>query len=359
MIALVVMTSGILTPSSAMAASITTATDTMSRLKASTASNHSIMFVTPTGVAAGQNITLTFTGFSGITGILYSDTDFGVSASGSCSGFSEKTLAGTASGTTWGVASAGSVVTITSGTDTVAAGRCVRIMIGTNAVSQTTGVNQISNSTAGTATIAIAGTFTDTGTISVSIIDDDSVTVTASVNQTMMFDIDTATAAATETSAPYTVPLGVLSAASVTNSNGTTINMITLEGDTNSSGGMNVSVRNANGTNGLVSTSTPADKIPNATATMSAGTANYGLCVASAGIVGYSRGTSYNTTCAVNSQTNGVVALSSTTPTDILTSAAPISGGHAEVVVNATISGSTPAHTDYQDVLTFIATASY
>jgi hypothetical protein len=207
-------------------------------------------------------------------------------------------------------------------------------------------------------TIAIAGAFGDSGTITVDIVDDDQVSITASVNQTIFFDLDTGIASSTENGTPYTVPLGTLSAATVTHSDASTMNMIIAEGGTNASGGMNVSVRNVNGANGLASTAVPADKIPSATATMAAGTANYGLCVASAGILEFARSSTYNTTCALASGTNGVVGLT-TTATDILTSSAPVAAGHAEIVVNAAISGATPAHTDYNDTLTFIAAASF
>jgi hypothetical protein len=206
-------------------------------------------------------------------------------------------------------------------------------------------------------TISIAGVFGDTGIITVDIIDDDQVSVTATVNQTLSFDLDTGLTAG-ETGTPYSVPLGTLSSGTVTRSNGTTINQIFADGGTNASGGMNVTVKNLNGANGLASSTTPADKIPSATATMAAGTANYGLCVDSGTITGFSRSSTYNTTCTLGGATNAVVGLT-TTVTDLLTSTAPVASGHAQIVVNAAINTATPAHTDYTDTLTFIATASF
>ena len=173
----------------------------------------------------------------------------------------------------------------------------------------------------------------------------------------MTFDLDAGLTVG-ETPSPYAVPLGVLSSASVTHSDNSTINSIFADGGTNASGGMNVSVRNANGGNGLVSTGTPADMITSVTGTMAAGTARYGLCVDSATITAFARSATYNTTCTLASATNAVIGLT-TTATDILTSTAPISSAHAVVVVNATVAGATPAHADYTDTLTFIATASY
>jgi hypothetical protein len=37
----------------------------------------------------------------------------------------------------------------------------------------------------------------------------------------------------------------------------------------------------------------------------------------------------------------------------------PLSNGHAEIVVNAAISTTTPAHANYADTVTFIATSSF
>ncbi len=365
MIALIVMTSGILNPYIATAASISSAKATFGRLKESTASDSVIVqFVSPTGIQTGgaDTITLTFSPDFTVAAAAAINFDIGLGNSGTCSSasYTDETVALTPSGTQWGVGITGNVITLSPDTDvTLTAGYCMRIRMGTAAI--TGGTGSASTITNGPLddddSISIAGAFGDTGTIMVDIIDDDQVTVTASVNQTLFFDLDTATANG-ESGTPYTVPLGTLSAASVAHSDGSTINMITAEGGTNASGGMNVTVKNANGANGLVSTSTPADKIPSATATMAAGTANYGLCVASAGLVEFARATAYNTTCALASGTNAVVGLTSTVA-DILTSTAPVSSGHAEIVVNAAISGSTPAHTDYVDTLTFVATASF
>lgn len=357
----IVMTTGVLNPLFVTAASISTSSDVMSRSKQSTLSNHEIKFVTPTGLAAAQTITLTFSSdFTGVSSVTSSDVDFATGSTGVCSSatFTEQTLAASASGSTWGVGASGQVVTITSGTGTVTASRCVRIRIGDNATNGATGTNRITNGALDDDdTITIGGTFGDTGTITVDIIDDDQVTVSARVNQTMSFDLDAALTDS-ETSTPYTVDLGVLSSGSVSVSNGTSINTIYVEGSTNASGGMNVTVRNTNGANGLVSTSTASDKIPSTTGTMASGTSNYGLCVASANLTGYSRSSTYNTTCALSSSSNSIVGLS-TTATDLVSSTVPVSNAHAEVVVNAAISGTQAAHDDYTDTLTFIATASY
>ncbi len=181
-------------PLKAQAAQVTSLSDIMSRLKASTASNHEIKFVTPTGVTAGQTIILTFSaGFTNVTNIVHTDIDFAEGDSSNCSTatFTEKTLAASPSGATWGAdGDSSTTVTLTSGTGTVTAGRCVRIKIGTNATSQTTGSNQISNGAIGSSdTVAISGTFGDSGTLAVDIISDDQVVVTATVDPTITFTI--------------------------------------------------------------------------------------------------------------------------------------------------------------------------
>lgn len=177
-----------------LAASITSFSDTVSSMKASTASNHEIKFVTPSGVDAGEAIILTFSaGFTGVTNIVHTDIDFAEGSSNNCSTatFSEKTLAAAASGTTWGAdGDSATTVTLTSDTGTVTADRCVRIKIGTNAVSQATGANQISNGAIGSSdTLTISGTFGDSGVLALEIIADDQVTVSAIVSPTLTFTI--------------------------------------------------------------------------------------------------------------------------------------------------------------------------
>ncbi len=166
----------------ASAAAVTSLKDTLSRLQASTAANHTIQFTTPTGVAAGQTITLTFgSGFT-MNAIDFADVD--VADDGV-----DLTLAATPSGATWGAALSGQVVTITSGTGTIAASSVIVVEIGTHATAGTTGDTQITNPTASSTTVAIAGTFGDSGTLAINIIADDTVDITATVDPTITFSI--------------------------------------------------------------------------------------------------------------------------------------------------------------------------
>jgi hypothetical protein len=181
----------------------------------------------------------------------------------------------------------------------------------------------------------------------------------ASTPQSITFDIDTAPDFSNdESGTPYTVALGTLSSSSVKHSDSSTVRMIVLEGE--SSHGIVVTVNNTNGTNGLVSASVPADNINSAAGTMAAGTENYGLCVATSGLTGFSRSSPYDSgSCALASGTNAVKALSSTPASIVDSGGLALTGGHAEVVVNGAISTVIPAHTDYADTLTFIATSTY
>ena len=365
LVALVLMTSGIFNPYIATAATITKATAVFGRLKQNvTADSVVLTFASPTGIQTGgaDTISLTFSSDFIVAAAAAANFDIGLGNSGTCStaSYTDEVVALTPSATDWGVGVAGNVITLSPDTDvTLTAGFCIRVEMGTAAT--TGGTGSASTITNGPLddddTITIGGAFADSGIITVQIIDDDQVSVSATVNQTMSFDLDVGLTTG-ENGTPYQVPLGTLTSASVFSSNGTTIKTIYADGGTNASGGMNVSVRNANGANGLVSTSVPADKIPSATGTMVAGTANYGLCAASAALTGFTRSAGYTTTCAINSGTNAIVGLTST-GADVLTSSAPVATGHAEIVVNAAISTATPAHSDYTDTLTFIATASF
>ncbi|HQV64630.1 MAG TPA: hypothetical protein PKZ56_00105 [Candidatus Paceibacterota bacterium] len=228
-------------PMTSYAASLTALSDSISSLKTSTVSNHDILFTTPTGIAASANVTLTFQSDYSIAAALdYTDIDVlddGVNV----------TLAAAPSGATWGaVRTSATVITLTNGSSAVAAGSVVRIKIGTNATSQSTGVRQITNpTTTGTKTVTIAGGFGDTGTISSQIVSDDTVAVSATVPQSISFALsansisfgtldsgaaryaDTGTGSASDTVA-HTLAVAT---------NGTSGYTVTVQGATLTSGG--------------------------------------------------------------------------------------------------------------------------
>lgn len=177
------------------AAALTSLSDTQSSIKVNTLSDHTIQFVTPTGLIAGQGITITFPAGWDLGSLDATSTDFATSTSASCSGFGNALIKdGAASGITWGIATTSQTVTITSGTAVIPANRCVQISFGSNAVFQASGTSQITNPvTATSSTILIAGSFGDTGSITTNIITDDTVSVSATVAQSFSFTISTST----------------------------------------------------------------------------------------------------------------------------------------------------------------------
>lgn len=238
-------------PMTATAATVTSFTATLSRLKVSTAANQEIKFVTPTGVSSGGTITITYSGEWTLGSVAEDDVDFATGSSNNCTSatFTEQATNSTPSGATWGVGKSGQVITITSGTGTVTADRCVRIRVGTNATSSGTGVNQITNPTDvdDDDTVAVATSTGDSGTASVDIITDDQVVVTATVQPTLTFAIS-----------DNTIEFGNLSSSDDTfadNSagNATEVEAHTLAASTNAASGYNITINGSTLTDGLKS----------------------------------------------------------------------------------------------------------
>ena len=166
----------------AEAANVTTFSDTLSDSAPSAVSNHTIEFVTPTGLVGGKIISITFpAGFTGIAGLDFNDLDLSVNGS-------DEDLAAAAATTDWGVNASGPVIDIESGTDTIGAGATVTIEIGTNATNGATGDTQITNPATSTSyeiEVDVAGN--DTGSTRVAIVD--TVTVSASVDTLFTFEV--------------------------------------------------------------------------------------------------------------------------------------------------------------------------
>jgi hypothetical protein len=352
-------------PSPAIAASVTAFSVLLTREQASTLSNQTITFTTPTGIASGATLVLTYDNTTSIPAALdFEDIDI------KDDGTDRTLVSGAPGADVQVVRTSSTVITFTNGTTVFAAGSVIEIQIGTHATFGSTGAEQITNGPAGQTNLVLSGTFGDSGTAAMSIIDDDTVAVTATVNSSITFDLDTAgsddSACDTdETAGPYTIALGTITTSDSRISGATdAVNLICVDLDTNASGGAAITVNNANGASGLVSTSTPADDIDTTDNTaVTAGTENYGLCVVTAT---QSSGTlddegGYNgDTCAVNSATNVVQAMSATVPETIFdTNSAPIAGGRGTIAVNASITGVQPAHSDYTDAITFIATGTF
>lgn len=175
--------------------------DVLTSQKASTASNHTIVFLTPIG--AGQSTdTIVVTLPSGFTtnSFDFADVDLAHSAGSQTDcvapTFSnDETLAATPSATAWGASLSSQVLTLTAPTDgvgvaAIATNACVRIKIGTNATTGGTGDTQITNhATPGSYVISISGTFGGLGDITINVLSDDQVLLTGTVNEVLTFSI--------------------------------------------------------------------------------------------------------------------------------------------------------------------------
>ena len=234
------------------AANVTTYSDTLSDSTPSVVSNHTITFTTPTGLAAGEEIVLTFeSGFTGIGSLVAADLDF------NNDGTDEDLIDGVASAGDWNVTATGQTITIESGTDVMAANATATIEIGTNATFPTTGTNQITNPGVGSYEIGISvgDGLDDTGETRVAIVS--AVTVTASVDTTFTFTVagvvggTTVNTADTTggTTTATTIPFGELTA----NTASTAAQQLSVS--TNASNGFIVTVT----TDGQLESTTGAD----------------------------------------------------------------------------------------------------
>lgn len=219
-----------LIPQVSLAAALTSMKDTQTRLKKSITANHTIVFTTPTGIAVGNTVTLTFQSGYNIASVVTGDV----------------TLQGAA------VTSAvpvGQVLTITAAAgNVVAAAGTATIAINNNHITNP--------GTAGSYTLAIAGTFGDTGTLAIATADEDQVSITATVNPYITFNVT-----------QPTVSLGVLDVAAVKYATAT------MTASTNASGGYIITVSGGSLTNG----SHTITAIGGTAAASSVGTEQFGL----------------------------------------------------------------------------------
>jgi hypothetical protein len=273
----------------AYASALTTLSDNQSSLKISTLSDHTIQFVTPTGISAGQGISITFPSGYATGTFSVNNFDLATSTSATCSGFADAVLAASPSGLTWGVSQATATIYITSGTAVIPANRCVQIEIGSNATSGATGASQITNpSSPGAYSISvIAGA--DTGSISEYIVTDDTVAMTGTVNQSLTFTISTSTI--------YfgTLGSGAAKYASSTNTSGDTTETIahTLAVGTNAPSGYTLSLRGQTLTSQQNSSNTISE-IGSTAASSTPGTEQFGLRVTESGGSGTAVSSPYN-----------------------------------------------------------------
>jgi YVTN family beta-propeller protein len=210
----------------------------------------------------------------------------------------------------------------------------------------------------------------DPGSAVIFITSEDQIQVRARVGGAMSFNVgaqDTSAATCDETFSGNggTVALGTITTTNIASSDVNGVNHICTRLSTNATHGSIVTVRSANA--GLKSVSAPTDIIPSTTAVMAAGTANYGLC-ASDTVHGVGdtvpTGTApialapFIASCPTDSATGSVGALT-TTPQTVWAVTGGVTNAFYNLVIKAAISSTTPAHNDYADTLTFIATGTF
>jgi hypothetical protein len=235
-------------------------------------------------------------------------------------------------------------------------------------IEEITGISATNPSSAGSYYVALGGADV-TGGYALAIVTDDQVGVTASVNPSITFDVgaDTSTCNGSWVSSTRTVALGTLALGTITSSDATSgVQHICTKVSTNATGGAIVTVKSANAA--LKSISVGGDTIPSATAVMSGTVANYGLC-ADAAIKGNDDDTNPASSAPVavgpfidacNSTTlAGSVGLVNQTAQKIWGAAGPTANAFQQIEVKAAISGTTRAHSDYADTLTFVATGTF
>jgi sugar lactone lactonase YvrE len=217
----------------------------------------------------------------------------------------------------------------------------------------------------------------DPGSATVYVVSGDTISVNATVDPSIAFDVGAASSCdGAFSSADWSVDLGRMSTGRTVASSGDAsgAQLICTRLSTNATYGAVVTVHNANGPSGLVSASTPADRIPSAAAAVTSGTPNYGLCYSTvSGDSGYDAGlTPASTspdasaglldvaacTSSVSSGAESVAALT-VAPQEAWRVAGVASNAFAAMRVKAAISATQPAHNDYSDSLTFVATATF
>jgi len=179
----------LISPRFTEAAALTTLSDTMSRLKISENSNHTIKFTTPSGATdIADTIEITMPAGFTIGAVVFGDMDL---SHGVSTGYeTELTLGAAAGAGVWGASFAGQILSLdhpTDATGDIALGDKVIVEIGTNAAG---GSNQITNnSSADSYVISIAGDFGDDGKIGIVTLTDDQFTISGTVDPILTFSL--------------------------------------------------------------------------------------------------------------------------------------------------------------------------
>lgn len=345
---------------------ITPASAQLSSTKSGSAAAHTIFFVLPSGITAGEQISIIYPSSSFVFGSSYDFNDMSL-ASGSSSNcetasFTTKTIASTASGTTWGATRSTNTITFVSGTDTLTAGNCVRVILNTNGLNHTLTNPSVTSNTA--YNIDINST-DDSGDYAIIILghasdpDPDEITINSQVFPSIMLGIDTVTTSCnnstTTTPANQFIDFGTILPGTVYSS-GSTYPFVCVSAATNSSTGMRVLVHSSRNhtQGGLVS---GGNVVASSTANLNSAASGYGLRVSSTGTPALG---SFTATSPFNSGTAGSVGglnglLGS--PSEIFSSAGPArTGTNSRVAIEVSVKSDTSiGQGTYTDTIIFTA----
>ncbi len=341
--------------------------DLMQRVNETTISSHTIYYNATSGIAAGQIISAALPSFTFGGSYDFNDMALAEGNSTNCStaSFTGKTLAASPSGATWGAVLSGTTATFTSGTDTITAGRCVRITLNSNGAGHTITNPTVSSNTV--YNITIQSSPTDSFQLAVIILNDtatpdaDQIQVNSKVVDAIFFDVDVAANNcnnSTETSfAGNIIDFGILVPGVARYSN-TTYPFICIDAAINSASGIKIFARSTrvNAVGGLVNGS---DVIASATADLNnAGIlSGYGLRVASTGTPQFGTFTMlapFNNGVAGNvGQINGTLGTASA----IVSSSVPVkTGTSSRIAVEVGVkAGNVTPKGVYTDVINFTA----
>jgi hypothetical protein len=346
----------------AEAANLTYIKDTLSNSAPSETSNHTIEFLSPTGVATATTITVVVpTGFTGTSSINEDDLDLEVS------GTDRTVVDGAPGAAEWGFAWSGNTFTLTAGaTQSITSNATITIKIGLNADAGGSGAAQIINPSATTSYefTVTAGT-ADSGQFRVAIVDD--VLVTANVDTTLTFTVSGVGASSTVNSSPTTT-------AATTTSD--TLPFGTLSPNVSKTLAQDLSI-STNARNGYVITVEQSQRLQSSTGADIDDFSNATNVTTPTAWVAPSNGitdentwghwglTSEDGTTTRSSQfTSNTWAAASTTPIVIMSHTGPSDGvtqgiGAARIGYQAQITALQEAGDDYTTSLTYIATPTF
>lgn len=357
-ITLVLWTLGLLPfQTKAVAANLTSVSDTLSDSDVGVLSNHTFRFTIPNGVVVGQTIVLNFPVAFTLGPLDFGDMD--VTDDGT-----DIALAASPSGATWGVSTTTSTIVFTTSGSNVSSSSVIVIEIGTNATTGVTGDTRITNpGTAGSQELTVNGSMVDSGQTRVAIIDD--VLVTANVDTSFTFVISGVANGSTVNGSPTTT---------ATTTTATTVPFETLTAGTSKTLAQNLAVT-TNAILGFVVTIEQSQNLLSGTG---------------ADIDGFTNGNYQNTPIAWNAPTNilgsentyghwGITSeddlntnefgsdfwvAASTTPRQVFTHNGPSDGttanqGATRIGFQAQVASLQEAADDYSTLLTYIATPTF